>query len=315
MTTAMGKWGLVSALAVLLAVEEARAGDSSVFADTSSSTKASTITGSDTGIITGGNISLLLAFAYDSIGGSKNAFVPPPATPYLGLLIGPISAGPVKSSGPSFTADSRATIGIPGPDPLPFWSDAASFARIAPHIPPAPPRETASAVFIVKDPMIIGDIADAATATFATTIGTGASLALGEGGLSAAYSGFDNTTLNDLGELWSWTWSATSATPGVSTFSFVSNPALGLDDAALVSAFESLVTYNPTTGTYGLLGDFTVTTTVNVLPDQTSYDFGGGTAGDLDAAIGTIPEPSTWAMLLLGFASLGFAGCRRTKVA
>jgi hypothetical protein len=27
----------------------------------------------------------------------------------------------------------------------------------------------------------------------------------------------------------------------------------------------------------------------------------------------SVPEPSTWAMLLLGFAGLGFMACRRTK--
>ena len=28
---------------------------------------------------------------------------------------------------------------------------------------------------------------------------------------------------------------------------------------------------------------------------------------------GTVPEPSTWAMMLIGFAGLGFAGFRRAK--
>jgi hypothetical protein len=32
-----------------------------------------------------------------------------------------------------------------------------------------------------------------------------------------------------------------------------------------------------------------------------------------NVAVGGVPEPSTWAMLLLGFAGLGFAGYRRTK--
>jgi hypothetical protein len=32
------------------------------------------------------------------------------------------------------------------------------------------------------------------------------------------------------------------------------------------------------------------------------------------AAAGTIPEPSTWAMMLLGFAGLGFAGYRRATI-
>jgi hypothetical protein len=32
-----------------------------------------------------------------------------------------------------------------------------------------------------------------------------------------------------------------------------------------------------------------------------------------EAAAGVIPEPSTWAMMLLGFAGLGYAGYRRTR--
>ncbi len=36
---------------------------------------------------------------------------------------------------------------------------------------------------------------------------------------------------------------------------------------------------------------------------------GGGGGG------GTVPEPSTWAMLLIGFAGLGFAGYRKAKTA
>jgi hypothetical protein len=32
-----------------------------------------------------------------------------------------------------------------------------------------------------------------------------------------------------------------------------------------------------------------------------------------DSALFAVPEPSTWAMMLVGFASLGFAGYRRTK--
>jgi PEP-CTERM motif-containing protein len=30
-------------------------------------------------------------------------------------------------------------------------------------------------------------------------------------------------------------------------------------------------------------------------------------------AAGGVPEPSTWAMMLLGFAGLGFAGYRKAK--
>jgi PEP-CTERM motif len=35
--------------------------------------------------------------------------------------------------------------------------------------------------------------------------------------------------------------------------------------------------------------------------------------GKLTYAIGTVPEPSTWGMMLLGFAGLGFAGYRRAR--
>ena len=31
--------------------------------------------------------------------------------------------------------------------------------------------------------------------------------------------------------------------------------------------------------------------------------------------VGSVPEPSTWAMMMLGFAGLGFAGYRKAKVA
>ncbi len=38
-----------------------------------------------------------------------------------------------------------------------------------------------------------------------------------------------------------------------------------------------------------------------------------GTAADSITAL-TAPEPSTWAMMLIGFCGLGFAGARRTKL-
>jgi hypothetical protein len=38
-----------------------------------------------------------------------------------------------------------------------------------------------------------------------------------------------------------------------------------------------------------------------------------GSAGFSGPSVGAVPEPSTWAMVLIGFAGLGFAGARRTK--
>ena len=42
---------------------------------------------------------------------------------------------------------------------------------------------------------------------------------------------------------------------------------------------------------------------------------GTGEAGGNMGTIGGVPEPSTWAMLLIGFAGLGFAGYRKAKTA
>jgi PEP-CTERM motif len=39
----------------------------------------------------------------------------------------------------------------------------------------------------------------------------------------------------------------------------------------------------------------------------------GTPGGDVPAGATAVPEPSTWAMLLLGFVGLGYAGLRRSK--
>ena len=47
---------------------------------------------------------------------------------------------------------------------------------------------------------------------------------------------------------------------------------------------------------------------INVVDDE-MYDAFYDLVGEIEAA----PEPSTWAMMLLGFAGLGFAGYRKTR--
>jgi hypothetical protein len=49
----------------------------------------------------------------------------------------------------------------------------------------------------------------------------------------------------------------------------------------------------------------------DVAPDLVQYDF-SGTITSLSPAR-AFPEPSTWAMLLLGFASIGFMAYRSKK--
>ena len=43
-----------------------------------------------------------------------------------------------------------------------------------------------------------------------------------------------------------------------------------------------------------------------------AFDEGGGSGFDI-AIGGVVPETSPWAMMLLGFAGLGFVGCRRSR--
>ena len=42
---------------------------------------------------------------------------------------------------------------------------------------------------------------------------------------------------------------------------------------------------------------------------------GTGDVGGMTGTLSAVPEPSTWAMMLLGFAGLGFAGYRKARSA
>jgi hypothetical protein len=52
--------------------------------------------------------------------------------------------------------------------------------------------------------------------------------------------------------------------------------------------------------------------TLGVTPGAYKWTWGSGVNQNFTLVIGT-PEPSTWAMMLLGFAGLGYAGYRRSK--
>ena len=77
------------------------------------------------------------------------------------------------------------------------------------------------------------------------------------------------------------------------------HPIATLPGGDLVSNFEVLhaFSFSPTQGTNTL--EFVIT------------DTGPPTAFRVDGFAGAIPEPSTWAMMILGFAGIGFMAYRR----
>ncbi|HEX9169518.1 MAG TPA: PEP-CTERM sorting domain-containing protein [Roseiarcus sp.] len=52
---------------------------------------------------------------------------------------------------------------------------------------------------------------------------------------------------------------------------------------------------------------------LGVTPGRYEWTWGDGANQNLTLVIGEVPEPSTWAMMLLGFAGLGLVGCRRRR--
>jgi hypothetical protein len=111
--------------------------------------------------------------------------------------------------------------------------------------------------------------------------------------------------------------SNTSATIGSADWSYtaISPVALTAGDTYYVGSYGTAAGY-----TWGTSG-FTVDSRINFVQDSWNYGayglpnqtdnlqgfFGG------NVVLGGVPEASTWAMMLLGFASLGFAGYRASR--
>jgi hypothetical protein len=278
-----------------------------------------------TGFIVSGNVTQLFARASDSRApapGSSQVVLPgsgPPLPYNIGTGTkpvpgGPYTTGPVSVTGTSYIPQANATIDIYGATPTKMLPWASTpLARIAEVTPPPaspPPAETAHAVAKITDPQLIGGVQAGDQVTFSLTIGAGPSLTIDPHPgvnelLSASLSGSDQTDLNGIGTLWDWSWTADSLHPGLSSFTFASNPVLGLNDSLIDSEFNSIVSYDPSAGTFGLTSAFDVDTTITITGDQTSFHYGG--SGEADAASSVAPEPSSFVMLAAG--ALGMLGC------
>ena len=105
--------------------------------------------------------------------------------------------------------------------------------------------------------------------------------------------------------------------PGVPGYS---SP-LGIQVVTINQSLEFLIPASYFTGGVPGLGAFPLVAPGGTLQLRLSQSFGYSVAGGPDFGparlgeiqIGAVPEPSTWAMMLIGFAGLGFMAYRRTR--
>jgi hypothetical protein len=110
-----------------------------------------------------------------------------------------------------------------------------------------------------------------------------------------------------------------SSTPSLSDFSFSSPYSAGSTYGSFAVALDGL--WNGTSTQYAgpITFDISGLTTQDFAPNSNGYwaivDAGFGTPGAVSTGViaSAVPETSTWAMMLLGFAGLGFAGYRRKQ--
>jgi len=290
------QWSAIAAMWALIGAPAFGQGGTSTSATADAVRPAPVLTpyaGLTMGTVYSGSLTGLNASAADNLAAPPNAilFAPPPVMPYVAPAT--YSLGPATVTGNLFipkanagafitVAASSIAAAFGGMD----WSAGSppgggpvlTYARIlpGPGTTTPPPAENATAFARVQDPMTVANIQNAQTATFSLDIGTGASLAINPNLVhgetdSASYSGFDTTTLNGIGTLWSWDWSSDSQNPGQSTFSFVSNPLLGLNDSAIEAAFDNLISFDPSSGEFNLTSALDLSATVTVSPGQSSF--------------------------------------------
>ena len=112
---------------------------------------------------------------------------------------------------------------------------------------------------------------------------------------------------------------AVTFTDPTQVFSNQSDPAVGFED---LSVDDILDTFSASFATYELKTSIGPIVGSGAINAGSSFATTGGafvltSVGDatFTAATNAIPEPSSWAMMLIGFAGLGYAGYRRARAA
>jgi PEP-CTERM motif len=134
-----------------------------------------------------------------------------------------------------------------------------------------------------------------------------------EFGLNLSYASNTGATPGSQADL-SWTYDVSgvpSLTDAFATFAGTTTGTGTEDLSEVLSNGVSLTLHAPgaTSATFSPIGS------LSVIKDQSDF---AGSAGSADSSIlgnafSVVPEPSTWAMMLLGFAGLGFLGWRGSR--
>jgi hypothetical protein len=257
------------------------------------------------------------AHAYDSAG-QQGVDDPPGGGAKTGVYTpaGTGQAGKVTDTGTYWEASALAHISWNATQ----WDSTGSFAQVikiatGAHVVG---DETANSKARIHDPRsytVTFAPGAAPEIDFLMRIGAGTQLtSLGDAVVSSSSSLLGSYQVDLLsGDLFSFGWSADSAHPNSSGFTFTSNPGLHLNDASIESQFAALIT--DAAGIHTMTSDFVINAAYfPTLPsgsDTLTFTMGGTTEYNADAAVAGTPEPGTY--LMIGTGLVAAALCRKRK--
>jgi hypothetical protein len=134
-----------------------------------------------------------------------------------------------------------------------------------------------------------------------------------EYGLHLFYASNTGTTPGSQADV-GWTYDVSGVPKLTDAYAVYAGTMTGTGTTDLSEVLSNGISLN-LTGPGATSAIFSPIGSLNVIKDQNDF---AGSAGSADSSIlgnafSVVPEASTWAMMLLGFAGLGYAGYRRTR--